>query len=187
MRSMESREKIFFITYRILTRLTLSGPKRKVTRHAREGNDDLAKGIHMADLKVFSRRIKARAKNASKNTDNLMRKVILAVDQAVVLATPVDTGRARANWRPNIGSAIEQTLPEPGGPNIGTSLALKAGEDVAASYKGGANSPTVHITNNLPYIKYLNEGSSQQAPANFVNQSILIVKQVIGGNRIIVG
>ena len=138
------------------------------------------------DLNNFARRIRARGNKVNKNTDTLMKKTILGVDQALVLATPVDTGRARANWRPSIGVMITETLPEPAGPNIGTGAAIKAGQDVAEAYNGDG-SPVVHITNNLPYIQYLNQGSSQQAPANFVGQAILIVANIIGRGRIITG
>lgn len=138
----------------------------------------------MSDLKNFSKRIKRRASAVSKNTDNVVRKVILAVDQAVVFATPVDTGRARANWQPSIGAPITTTLPEPSGPNIGTGAAIAAGQQVALQYQGGAKSPTVYINNNLPYIQRLNEGSSKQAPAMFVQSAIAIAVSVIKGARV---
>lgn len=139
----------------------------------------------MTDLKTFSRRIRIRANKISKNTDDLVKKVILAVDQAVVLATPVDTGRARANWRPSIGAPITDTLPEPPNKQAGLRSALDAGEQVARQYKGGENSPTVHITNSLPYIKHLNDGSSKQAPRNFVNTAILLAVSAIRRARIV--
>lgn len=139
----------------------------------------------MSDLKTFSRRIRTRASKVSKNTDGLVKKVILAVDQAVVLATPVDTGRARANWRPSIGAPLTQTLPEPQSSGAGLRSALAAGEAIARQYRGGNNSPTVHITNSLPYIQYLNDGSSKQAPRNFVNTAILLAVSAIKQARIV--
>lgn len=139
----------------------------------------------MSDLRTFSRRIRTRAARVSKNTDGLVKKVILAVDQAVVLATPVDTGRARANWRPSIGAMDTTTAPEPSSPGAGLREALAAGEDVAKRYVGGTNSPTVHITNSLNYIQYLNDGSSRQAPRNFVNTAILLALSAIRQARIV--
>lgn len=139
----------------------------------------------MSDLKTFSRRIRMRAGKISKNTDGLVKKVILAVDQGVVIATPVDTGRARANWRPSIGAPITQTLPQPPNKGAGLRSALEAGEEVAGRYKGGMNSPTVHITNSLPYIQYLNDGSSKQAPRNFVSTAILLAISAIKKARIV--
>ena len=138
----------------------------------------------MSDLKTFSRRIRTRATKVSKNTDGLVKKVILAVDQAVVLATPVDTGRARANWRPSIGVPFTATLPEPSSAGAGLRTALAAGEAIADQYRGGDTSPTVHITNSLPYIQPLNDGSSRQAPVNFVGTAILLTVSAIRQARI---
>lgn len=137
----------------------------------------------MADLKTFVRRIKLRARKIEKNTDTMVRKVILAVDQAVVLATPVDTGRARANWQPTLGDPATGTLPEPKSSGAGLQMALEAANRIAAMYKGGQGS-VVHITNNLEYIEYLNQGSSTQAPANYVGTAILVAVSVVQGVRI---
>src|SRR3546814_14020994 len=92
---------------------------------------------------------------------------------------------SRANWRPNIGAPITDTLPVPPNKGAGLRSALDAGEQVARQYKGGNNSPTVHITNSLPYIKYLNDGSSKQAPRNFVNTAILLAVSAIRQARIV--
>lgn len=135
----------------------------------------------MADLKTFSRRIKTRANKINKNSDTLVRKVLLAVDQAVVLATPVDTGRARANWQPTLDAPASGTLPEPKSAGAGMRQALDAAGAVAANYKKGQ---VVHITNNLQYIEYLNQGSSSQAPANYVGTAILIAVSVVRGSKI---
>lgn len=139
----------------------------------------------MTDLNSFARRIRIRAVSVPKNVDKLVGKVTLAVDQAVVLATPVDTGRARANWRPSIGAMITDSLPEPSSPGEGLRAALSAAESVAARYRGGSRSPTVHITNNLPYIQALNDGSSKQAPKNFVSIAISMAVSAIKNARII--
>lgn len=139
----------------------------------------------MADLKTFARKIKIRASKVEKNTDGLVRKVILTVDQAVVISTPVDTGRARANWRPSLNSPVLGTLPEPSSAGAGMQAALQAAQQVAAIYKGGVRSPVVHITNSLPYIQYLNRGSSQQAPANFVGTAILVAVSAVRNAHIV--
>lgn len=136
------------------------------------------------NLNQFARRMTVRARNVSKNTDGLVSKVILAADQAVVLATPVDSGRARANWRPSIGAMDTTVLPEPSSPGVGLRQALQDGENIARSYRGGNNSPTVHLTNSLPYIQPLNDGSSKQAPVNFVGTAILLALSAIRGARI---
>ncbi|MBT9158788.1 MAG: hypothetical protein DDT26_00035 [Dehalococcoidia bacterium] len=128
----------------------------------------------MSTMKKAAGNLKKRAKNVPPNTDQLVRKVILAIDRAVVLATPVDTGRARANWQPSIGQPAEGTLPEPASPSAGRDQS-----DVRAVIAGYRPGLTVHITNNLPYIERLNNGSSSQAPADFVSFAILAVVRAV--------
>lgn len=124
------------------------------------------------DLEGFSKRIKIRAARVEANTNVLVRKCALLVDTAVVMQTPVDTGRARANWQVSIGGEEGPggVLPAPASPGAGAEEALGKGRSAIMQYQG---SGTIHITNNLPYIKRLDEGSSKQAPAGFVEKAIV--------------
>ncbi len=81
--------------------------------------------------------------------------------------TPVDTGRARANWHMEL-DAPQIRLFEPGqeAPVIFT-----PGTAVSKS------NPAAFVSNNLPYIRRLNEGHSKQAPAGFVEDAIATVKR----------
>jgi len=127
------------------------------------------------DLRNFSRRIHVIADNVGENTDNLVRKVALAVDQTVVMATPVDTGRARSNWQVGLNHVpnttreayVEGTEGATGGAN--SQAAIKHAQEEIAKYKQGQE---INITNNLPYIGRLNDGYSAQAPAGFVQIAI---------------
>jgi hypothetical protein len=124
----------------------------------------------MADLLGFSKLIRLRGEAVEKNTTKLVRKVALAIDAAVVMATPVDTGRARANWRVQVGGANGESLGSPASPAAGAQQALDEGRSAVAAYQSGE----IHITNNLPYIGRLNDGSSAQAPAGFVERAVVV-------------
>lgn len=92
----------------------------------------------------------------------------LQISQTVILSTPVDTGRARANWQANIGEATTSTIDELDDSGLGrigknTQIILQKGDDPTQE---------VHITNNLSYIGKLNEGSSKQAEAGFVERAV---------------
>lgn len=127
------------------------------------------------ELRDFSKRIKVIANTVSENADQLTRKVALAVDATVVMATPVDTGRARSNWQVALDAPASGVIDaySPGteqstaGPNA--RAALDQGKDVIGQYRKGNE---IHITNNLPYIGKLNEGHSAQAGANFVEKAV---------------
>lgn len=123
----------------------------------------------MPSLNEFARRIKKRADKIPEAANRIKRRVALTVDQAIVLATPVDTGRARSNWLVAIDRAPVDVVDPPGSPGEAATKALDDGRAVIGRSK---SEQTIHITNNLPYISKLNAGSSQQAPAMFVEEAI---------------
>lgn len=144
----------------------------------------------MASLLEFSRRMAVRAGRISGNTTRLVRAVAIAADQAVVSATPVDTGRARSNWVAQIGAqfsgVIDAYAPGAGGSTgqQNVQAALDQAERVINQYTSGFDQ-AIYITNNLPYIGRLNEGYSAQAPANFVELALIEAVAVINRSRII--
>lgn len=103
-------------------------------------------------------------------TTKELRKLALAVDTAIVLSTPVDTGAARSNWLPSVNNPIE-TISETLDPSGQSSIDNM--KSVSNSAKFGDD---IWITNNLPYIGRLNDGYSLQAPAGFVEKAVQIVK-----------
>lgn len=133
----------------------------------------------MASLEQFIVNINKRAKDVKEGTNKLMRRIALAVDQTVVLETPVDTGRARSNWVVSTGSAFNAEI-EPYAPLPQRTDASKKGEraNAAGAIEQGQralgahdNGQTIFISNNLDYIGDLNRGHSAQAPPEFVQKA----------------
>lgn len=104
--------------------------------------------------------------------------VALTVDQTVVSSTPVDTGRARGNWQVSLGFPVveEQDLVDKAG-----TVTIAAGAAVIRSRQSGQ---TIFISNNVPYIGRLNQGSSSQAPANFVEMAVMDGIRALNGQTI---
>lgn len=131
----------------------------------------------MPSLNEFTRRIRARANAVGDKVTKAVRRVAITADAAVVMATPVDTGRARSNWIVALSApasgVIEPYAPGEGGSTgpANTQAALDQGEQVITGYTAG-HDIEIHITNNLPYIQRLNDGHSAQAPANFVETAV---------------
>lgn len=96
-----------------------------------------------------------------------IRKLALDCTANFIETTPVDTGWARSNWVPSIGSPHETPVGNPGGINIG---AQQAGMAEIGSYQVPMGA--VFISNNVPYIQVLNNGHSKQSPAGFVQMGI---------------
>ena len=84
----------------------------------------------------------------------------------LVMLTPVDTGRAKGNWFVGLNKSV-RTIEE----DRRQSAALSEGLNVI----GGAKSikyPEIVLSNNLPYIESLNNGTSDQAPKKFIETEI---------------
>ena len=103
-----------------------------------------------------------------KGIEDSIAELALSVFSSVVLATPVDTGRARGNWQPSIGDPITS---ETGNTDKGGGTTIAKGNGLFARYEFGKK---IFISNNVPYIQRLNEGHSQQAPAGFVQKAIIV-------------
>lgn len=144
----------------------------------------------MGDLLDFSKRMGTIGRLVEANSEKAVRQVALAADSAVVTATPVDTGRARSNWLVEIDAPAAGTRePYSEGSKLGLSEtenlngALEQGASKIAQYKVGNSE--IHITNNLPYIEELNNGSSSQAPENFVEIGVAAAAKAVEGARLV--
>lgn len=109
---------------------------------------------------------------------DVVRVIQLRSLQAVSSGTPVDTGFARGAWQPTITAPARKRKPAPasradaksaGNANLQANNAFAL--QLAATYQL-AQGP-VFLTNAVPYIEQLNEGSSSQAPSKFVERAIL--------------
>jgi len=101
----------------------------------------------------FDRDIKKFAKQSGLEVDKVVQKVVLQAWNGVTKKTPVDTGRARANWNLSEG-------------NMDTSVNKHATTIKPFSKTSGKKD--VYISNSLPYINLLEKGSSKQAPKGMV-------------------
>ena len=106
----------------------------------------------------------------------IFRKIAIDLDSRIVLGTPVDQGRARGNWFPSLNSpsnAVDQNAFDKSGGKAIADLTSKA-----SSAKLG---DTLWMTNNLPYILPLENGSSKQAAEGMVDVNLNAVAAQYGG------
>lgn len=107
--------------------------------------------------------------------ERAVRLIGTAVLLGVVEKTPVDTGRARANWQVEL-NAVNAATTEDTDPGGGQALA--AGLSALAQFRPG---DTVYISNHLVYIVPLENGHSQQAPQGMVALTIAEVQAQFSG------
>ena len=86
------------------------------------------------------------------------RGLALAVLEGVVARTPVESGRARANWQASPGRPPTGVLDETDMDGRSTVARCRAAIARARPFE------TIWIVNNLPYVEDLEQGSSRQAP-----------------------
>lgn len=83
--------------------------------------------------------------------------------------TPRDTGWARANWVPSLGAPYEEDVGSGGSVSLAQA---KQSTGIAQVVGFRLSDGSVFATNNVPYIQALNDGSSSQAGAAFVQASV---------------
>lgn len=145
----------------------------------------------MAGLGDFANRIRRRGRQVEEGVNRIVRKVALIADRELVLETPVDTGRARSNWQVSLGSPItSQREPYAPGEGLGKAEGQNAAGALAQAQERigkRRTGETVYITNNVDYIGPLNDGTSTQAPAGFVQAAITRAVKAVRSERVFDG
>lgn len=99
--------------------------------------------------------------------EQVVRKVGLDLASRVVLRSPVDTGRFRANW--NVAFGRVDTLTTTGTDKTGG----KTLERVRVQLNGWTPGQDIYLTNSLPYAIPLEYGwSKKQAPQGMVRITV---------------
>ena len=137
----------------------------------------------MASPDDFARRLFRIGRGIKENADRLVRETSLAVLTEVVVSTPVDRGRARGNWQVGLGEAPDPS-PEEQEATKDTSgqRTIAEGSTRIARRSSGQD---VFLSNNVPYIGPLNDGSSAQAPAGFIEQAVQAGIDVVKRARLV--
>ncbi|URA06915.1 putative tail completion protein [Xanthomonas phage Pfeifenkraut] len=108
-------------------------------------------------------------------------KTALTIVGDLVYHTPVDTSQALSNWDVTIGApATDPHGPYAAGKHGSTQQqsAARALAQAKETLKDKKPGQTIYIANNLPYIRRLNEGHSQQVPAGFVERALLLGRKM---------
>lgn len=118
----------------------------------------------------FSGDIDKFIKKTSNKIELAVKRTSFILFSKIVALTPVDTGRARGNWVVSLNS-IDRTTSD-----ITSTLSSAIQNNELNRFK---LNDTVYITNSLPYIMALENGSSKQAPGGMVKLTVLEFKQTL--------
>lgn len=147
----------------------------------------------LTNLAISLEKMLDRLPEVSSNMAKLATRLII---EDLVLHTPVDTGTAISNWQVSLGSPLTEVIPALNPsvkgktvkgrwqhsipPDItrqnNISIILIAANNVLDFKQPGQD---IFITNNLAYISILNQGSSEQAPAGFVDRARALAQSVV--------
>jgi hypothetical protein len=97
----------------------------------------------------------------------MQKKLVLDLLAGVVRKTPVDTGRARGNWQVEVGSVPQGVRNDRDGESE-EAIIQAASENLRSL--GFAQ--VVWVANNLEYVVFLEDGSSEQAPAGMLRVTL---------------
>lgn len=147
----------------------------------------------MATLAQFSRNIRRQGSQIENSATGLTKAVAKRALRSLVKNTPADKGVARSNWRVGIGAPTRVVISaySPGrklgiGETSNANAAIGAGiariNTVKGTNRGLATS--IYISNAVPYIGDLNNGSSTQVGAGFVERALLEAELEIAGFRL---
>lgn len=135
----------------------------------------------MADgFDKFRIRMGLRAEQVQRNVVKAVKRAAVAADSYAVLATPVETGRARNNWITSIGTPKNTTTEET---DKSGAQAIAQGQREANRWNIGMG--TIYITNSLPYIIPLDEGSSKKRPEGMSKGAIQAAQEQLKNARLL--
>lgn len=124
-------------------------------------------------ISELSKDLKRTNNQLEKELIKMFKGATFAHVSAVIDATPVDTSKAVTNWRANIDVPATDVV----GPGV-SSRKGSAAQSARSKAKGMARPAvnalgldrTLYITNNVPYIGLLNNGSPVHRPANMTRK-----------------
>ena len=105
-----------------------------------------------------------------------LRDFTLELSNELKIATPVDSGFARASWRPNSGAPGVESPEHPdrygGNRAAAADLQRTFQRDKESAFRSNRKVEDKFLINNADYINRLNEGRSPQAAAGYVERVI---------------
>lgn len=118
---------------------------------------------------AFDRQIEAFAKKTNMRVDRAIRGTSIKLFSSVILASPVDTGRFRANWQ----ASNER-------PASGEVSGFADPVNKVTTYINGAPfANEFTLANNLPYAYKLEFGYSTQAPQGFIRVNVSRFQKIL--------
>ena len=132
-------------------------------------NEFVGAGAISNNAAGFSRSLMGLMDYVDGSVGKVIRKASIDLYRDIVEQTPVDTGRAKANWALSTVEA-NPDIRDKDGYSANELAVIISGE--ISDFKFDITDGVVWITNNLEYIEQLEDGTSEQAPYGMVSVSL---------------
>lgn len=132
-------------------------------------------------LKDLANELEAEVKAIPQQTNDLAIHVATTIVSDLAYSTPVDESTAISNWVVALGAPSRAEVPAHYRGAHGSTYSSSAGQTIADAKKVLASKQpgqAIYISNNTQYIRYLNDGSSAQAPAGFIERAELLGRKM---------
>lgn len=121
----------------------------------------------------FATDLQALIDKARGDANRAVRQSVVLATQSLVLKSPVDTGRFRANWVMGVGAVDRSTSVATS--KDGSAAIARIAEQMQTQEEG----TVFYITNSLPYARPLEYGHSKQAPNGMVRLTVVELPNLI--------
>lgn len=115
--------------------------------------------IQIKNIQKEFNRINIERENTTKRQFN---SKVIRIFNDIKVNTPILTGRARNSWNVSLNPNS----------NIDTKKGETAFNPITVLSSAKVDN-TIYLSNGVPYIQYLNNGSSKQAPKRFIEKAII--------------
>ncbi len=129
----------------------------------------------MAGLLELERLCTVLPDRISNAANELAKQTVRVIDRDLVEHTPVDTTEAVSNWQPGLNGAPGFALPPIVEGKAGSTAPQSKREALAHVERALTSKDpgeAFYLSNLAPHIGFLNDGTSKQEPAGFVERAI---------------
>jgi len=131
----------------------------------------------MADLRDLARWCDALPGRIEREASKLAVETVRTMAADLIAHTPVDITTAVSNWQTSLNTAVMFDLPAIYPGSRGSTAPASRTAALAHVVRGMGNKQPgekIYLSNLTPYIIDLNNGSSKQEPAGFVERGVLV-------------
>lgn len=131
----------------------------------------------MATLKDLTKRMNAVSERIEVAASNKVKEVVAVMVNHLAYHTPVDTSQALSNWQAAINSPNLTSVPAHVPGMLGYTMTASAQETVARAaniVKIKEPGQSVYISNNLDYIRRLENGGWSKQPGGMMAGAIML-------------